>query len=41
MLNYERHLVVVLTIGIVIVVAAVAAVLLGVPLPFLGGEQAG
>jgi len=36
MLNYERHLLVVTIICLVIIAVAVAAVVLGVPLPFIG-----
>jgi len=36
MLKYERHLVVVTIICLVIIAVAVAAVILEVPLPFIG-----
>ena len=36
MLNYERHLVVMTIIALVIIAVAVAAVILEVPLPFIG-----
>jgi hypothetical protein len=36
MFSYERHLVVVLVIAVVIVAGAVVAAILGVPIPFLG-----
>ena len=38
MLNYERHLVVVTIICLVIIAVAVAAVILEVPLPFIGKD---
>ena len=38
MLNYERHLVVVTVIAVVILAAAVLAILLEIPLPFIGRE---
>jgi hypothetical protein len=38
MFDFERHLIVVMGVAIVIIAAAVAAVLLEVPLPFLGEE---
>ena len=38
MFDFERHLVVVMGIAIVIIAAAIAAVLLEVPLPFMGEE---
>jgi len=36
MLNYERHLLVVTVICLVIIAVAVVAVVLGVKLPFIG-----
>jgi hypothetical protein len=36
MLNYERHLLVVTVICLVIIAVAIVAVVLGVPLPFVG-----
>lgn len=36
MLSFERHLVLVLVIAAVLVLAAVLAVFLGYPLPFIG-----
>lgn len=36
MFRYERHLVVVLVIAVVLVGAAVVAAVLGVPVPFIG-----
>jgi hypothetical protein len=36
MLNYERHLLVVTVICLVIIAVAVVAVVLGVQLPFIG-----
>lgn len=38
MLQYERHLIVVTVIALLIIVAAVLAILLEVPLPFIGRE---
>jgi hypothetical protein len=38
MLNYERHLVVVTIVCLVIIAVAVAAVILEVPLPFVGKD---
>jgi hypothetical protein len=38
MLNYERHLVVVTIVCLVIIAVAVAAVILEVPLPFIGKD---
>lgn len=38
MLNYERHLVVMTIIALVIIAVAVAAVILEVPLPFIGKD---
>jgi len=38
MLNYERHLVVVTVICLVIIAIAVVAVILEVPLPFIGKD---
>ena len=38
MLNYERHLVVVTVICLVIIAVAVVAVILEVPLPFVGKD---
>lgn len=38
MLNFERHLVVVSIIAVVIIVAAVLAIVLEVPMPFIGGK---
>jgi hypothetical protein len=38
MLNYERHLVVVTVICLVIIAVAVTAVILEVPLPFIGKD---
>jgi hypothetical protein len=36
MLKYERHLLVVTIIAVVIIVVAVAAIILEIPLPFIG-----
>jgi len=36
MFSYERHLVVVLLIALVILGASIAAVIFGVPVPFIG-----
>jgi len=36
MFSYERHLVVVLVIAVVILGASIAAVVFGVPIPFIG-----
>lgn len=36
MLNYERHLLVVTVIALIVIVVAVAAIVLEVPLPFIG-----
>ena len=36
MLNYERHLVVVTVIALVIIAVAIVAIILEVPLPFIG-----
>ncbi len=38
MLKYERHLVVVTVIAVVVLAAAVLAILLEVPLPFMGRD---
>jgi len=38
MLNFERHLMVVSIIALVIIGIAVVAILLEVPLPFIGGK---
>ena len=38
MFTYERHLVVVLVIAVVIVAASVLAAVFGVPVPFLGNS---
>jgi hypothetical protein len=38
MLNYERHLLVVTVICLVIIAVAIVAVILEVPLPFIGKE---
>lgn len=38
MLNYERHLVVVTVIALVIIAVAVVAIILEVPLPFIGKD---
>ncbi len=35
MLSYERHLLVVSVIAVIIIVVAVAAIILGIPLPFM------
>jgi hypothetical protein len=36
MLNYERHLIVVTVIALVIIAVAIVAIILEVPLPFVG-----
>ena len=36
MFSYERHLVVVLVLAVLVVIAAVVAAFLGVPVPFVG-----
>ncbi len=36
MLGYERHLMLVLGVALVLLLVAIAAVLLGYPIPFLG-----
>jgi hypothetical protein len=36
MLNYERHLLVVTVIALVIIVVAILAIILEIPLPFIG-----
>ncbi len=36
MFSYERHLLVISVIAVVIIVAAVGAIFLGIPLPFMG-----
>jgi hypothetical protein len=38
MLNYERHLVIVTVICLVIIAVAIVAVILEVPLPFVGRD---
>ncbi len=38
MLNYERHLVVVTIIALVIIAVAIVAIILEVPLPFIGKQ---
>jgi hypothetical protein len=38
MLNYERHLVIVTVICLVIIAVAIVAVILEVPLPFIGKD---
>jgi hypothetical protein len=38
MLNYERHLVVVTVIALVIIAVAIVAIVLEVPLPFIGKQ---
>jgi hypothetical protein len=38
MLNYERHLVVVTVIALVIIAVAVVAIILEVPLPFISKD---
>jgi hypothetical protein len=38
MLKYERHLVVVTLIAVAALLVAVAAIVLEVPLPFIGGD---
>ncbi len=38
MLKFERHLVVVTVIAVVVLAAAVLAILLEVPLPFMGRD---
>jgi hypothetical protein len=38
MLKYERHLVVVTLIAIAVLVVAIAAIVLEVPLPFIGRQ---
>jgi hypothetical protein len=38
MLNYERHLLIVTVIALVIIAVAIVAVILEVPLPFIGKE---
>ena len=38
MLKYERHLIVVSVIAVVVLAAAVLAILLEVPLPFMGRD---
>jgi len=38
MLKYERHLIVVTVIAVVVLAAAVLAILLEVPLPFMVGD---
>lgn len=38
MLKYERHLIVVTVIAVVVLAAAVLAILLEVPLPFMGRD---
>jgi hypothetical protein len=36
MLNYERHLIVVTVICLVIIAVAIVAIIMDVPLPFIG-----
>ena len=38
MLNYERHLLIVTVIALVIIAVAIVAVILEVPLPFISKE---
>jgi hypothetical protein len=38
MFSYERHLIIVLVIAVVIVLASVTLAVLEVPIPFLNGE---
>ena len=38
MLNYERHLIVVTVICLVIIAVAIVAIVMGVPLPFIGKD---
>ena len=38
MLNYERHLIVVTVICLVIIAVAIVAIIMGVPLPFIGKD---